>query len=29
MGACEWADGPVSGNLYDFITWHTDSVCEK
>jgi Tfp pilus assembly protein PilV len=28
-GACEWTDGNVSGKVYDFITWHTDSVCSK
>jgi hypothetical protein len=30
VGACEWADGPVSGNVYDFVTWHKDEkVCTK
>jgi prepilin-type N-terminal cleavage/methylation domain-containing protein len=24
VGACEWEDGPVSGNVYDFVTWHHD-----
>ena len=29
-GACEWEDGPVSGNVYDFVTWHKDeNVCKK
>jgi Tfp pilus assembly protein PilV len=27
VGACEWEDGQVSGKLYDFVTWHTDSNC--
>jgi Tfp pilus assembly protein PilV len=27
IGACEWKDGNVSGRLYDFITWHTDTSC--
>ncbi len=27
VGACEWADGQVSGNVYDFVTWHTDKNC--
>jgi len=26
-GACEWEDGPVSGNVYDFVTWHYDKAC--
>ncbi len=26
-GACEWADGQVIGNVYDFVTWHTDKNC--
>jgi Tfp pilus assembly protein PilV len=29
LGACEWTDGNVSGNVYPFVTWHTDPVCEK
>jgi prepilin-type N-terminal cleavage/methylation domain-containing protein len=29
VGACEWADGPVSGNVYDFVTWHADPTCLK
>lgn len=29
VGACEWTDGNVSGKVYDFITWHSDSVCAK
>jgi prepilin-type N-terminal cleavage/methylation domain-containing protein len=28
-GACEWADGPVSGNVYDFVTWAKDKNCTK
>jgi hypothetical protein len=27
IGACEWKAGNVSGRLYDFITWHTDTNC--
>jgi Tfp pilus assembly protein PilV len=27
VGACEWKDGQQSGNVYDFVTWHTDSKC--
>jgi hypothetical protein len=27
VGACEWKDGLLSGNVYDFITWHTDKNC--
>lgn len=27
IGACEWKAGKVSGLLYDFITWHTDTNC--
>jgi Tfp pilus assembly protein PilV len=27
IGACEWKNGNVSGRLYDFITWHTDTSC--
>jgi prepilin-type N-terminal cleavage/methylation domain-containing protein len=27
VGACEWEDGPVSGNVYDFVTWHHDTTC--
>ncbi len=27
VGACEWVDGNVSGQVYDFITWHTDKNC--
>jgi len=29
LGACEWTDGNASGNVYAFVTWHTDQVCEK
>ncbi len=27
LGACEWEDGQVSGKLYDFVSWHTDTNC--
>jgi Tfp pilus assembly protein PilV len=27
VGACEWTDGLVSGKVYDFISWHSDSSC--
>ena len=27
VGACEWKDGLLSGNVYDFVTWHTDNNC--
>lgn len=27
LGACEWKNGPLSGEVYDFITWHTDGNC--
>lgn len=27
IGACEWKDGLLSGNVYDFVTWHTDNNC--
>jgi Tfp pilus assembly protein PilV len=26
VGACEWSDGLVEGDVYDFITWHTDGA---
>jgi Tfp pilus assembly protein PilV len=29
VGACEWKDGLVEGNVYDFITWHADGKCGK
>jgi Tfp pilus assembly protein PilV len=29
VGACEWSDGPLTGNVYDFITWHNDSKCTE
>jgi hypothetical protein len=29
VGACEWEDGPVSGNVYDFVTWAKDKNCSK
>lgn len=22
-----WSDGPLSGYVYDFVTWHTDGAC--
>jgi Tfp pilus assembly protein PilV len=28
LGACEWVDGTVTGNVYDFVTWHTDKLCK-
>jgi Tfp pilus assembly protein PilV len=28
IGACEWEDGHVRGNVYDFVTWHQDKICE-
>ncbi len=27
IGACEWKNGNVSGRVYDFVTWHTDTSC--
>jgi Tfp pilus assembly protein PilV len=27
VGACEWAEGPIGGKVYDFVTWHTDKNC--
>jgi hypothetical protein len=27
VGACEWEDGLIKGNVYDFVTWHKDKVC--
>jgi Tfp pilus assembly protein PilV len=27
IGACEWKDGLLGGNVYDFVTWHTDNKC--
>lgn len=29
VGACEWSDGRLSGDVYDFVTWHEDPVCAK
>ena len=26
MGACEWKDGNVSGNVYDFVTTYTETI---
>lgn len=28
-GACEWENGHVSGNVYDFVTWHVDPICKE
>jgi Tfp pilus assembly protein PilV len=28
VGACEWADGNVSGSLYDFVTTDVEKLCE-
>ncbi len=24
----EWREGSLSGSIYDFVTWHTDPLCE-
>jgi Tfp pilus assembly protein PilV len=31
VGACEWEDGSVSGNVYDFVTWYSEpsKLCTK
>lgn len=31
VGACEWSDGEVSGNVYDFVTWYSEpkGLCTK
>lgn len=29
IGSCEWKDGNTSGYVYDFVTWHSDTVCSK
>ncbi len=29
VGACEWEDGHVSGNVYDFVTWHVEPICKN
>jgi len=29
FGACEWTDGRLSGDVYDFITYHKDPACEE
>ncbi|HEX3693662.1 MAG TPA: prepilin-type N-terminal cleavage/methylation domain-containing protein [Solirubrobacteraceae bacterium] len=29
IGSCEWKDGKTSGYIYDFITWHQDTVCKE
>jgi prepilin-type N-terminal cleavage/methylation domain-containing protein len=30
-GACEWGEGTLTGNVYDFVTWHhdTNAKCTK
>ena len=27
FGACEWTDGRLKGNVYDFVTYHKDPAC--
>jgi Tfp pilus assembly protein PilV len=31
VGACEWQDGNVSGNVYDFVTWYNEpsKLCKE
>jgi prepilin-type N-terminal cleavage/methylation domain-containing protein len=31
IGACEWGEGTLTGNVYDFVTWHhdTNTTCAK
>lgn len=29
VGSCEWTDGRLKGDIYDFITWHYDTVCKQ
>ncbi len=31
VGACEWGEGTLTGNVYDFVTWHhdTNTTCTK
>jgi Tfp pilus assembly protein PilV len=29
IGSCEWKDGNTSGYIYDFVTWHSDTVCTR
>lgn len=29
VGACEWSAGKMSGEIYDFVTWQQDPVCEN
>lgn len=29
FGSCEWSDGRLSGDIYDFVTWHYDVICEE
>lgn len=28
FGACEWSDGRLKGDVYDFVTFHKDPACE-
>jgi Tfp pilus assembly protein PilV len=27
VGACEWGEGNLKGNVYDFVTWQKDKTC--
>jgi Tfp pilus assembly protein PilV len=27
VGACEWGEGNLTGNVYDFVTWQEDKNC--
>lgn len=27
VGACEWGEGNLTGNVYDFVTWQKDKTC--
>lgn len=29
FGSCHWSDGRLSGDIYDFVTWHYDTVCKQ
>jgi Tfp pilus assembly protein PilV len=29
IGACEWGEGNLKGNVYDFVTWHKDPSCKN
>ncbi len=31
VGACEWKDGNISGNVYDFVTWYGEprKLCKE